>query len=224
VSAAIQTLRIVDVRLDGGTQLRAKGTDPKLVAKYMRKWLDGETPAQPPVVFFDGEHYWLADGHHTTLGARRAGHEEIAFAVREGTRCDAVLYAAGANDDHGRGRTDRDRDHAVAALLLAPDCGGWEAEDSWLMKTAKVSLFRVQQVRERLARAGLVEGAALAPAMPAAPAPQPGQVTRSARRRDDYAEEMDEMARDLISTGTTESKRLGNRLQEIRTWLLTLPL
>lgn len=56
-------------------------------------------------VFFDGSHYWLADGFHRFFAAKKHGLGAMSAEVYQGTRRDAVLYAAGANARHGLRRT-----------------------------------------------------------------------------------------------------------------------
>lgn len=217
------------IRTDGGTQLRAGGTDERLAAEYAAAMLDGaEFP--PVVVFFDGVHYWLADGHHTLRAAQRVGLTEIAARVREGTKRDAILFAAGANEAHGKRRTMRDVERAIVAVLL--DADWWGRPDSWVAKVCRSRENRVLDIRKHLLGRGLVPWAEPVSPQPAATTNAPEPPTPVAERlkphpqrakRDEFAEEMDEIARDLIAKGG-ESRRQGIRLQEIRSWLLTLSL
>lgn len=77
----------------------------------------------PPVtVFHDGKTYWLADGHHRLAAAVETGCQEIRVNIRKGTRDEAILYACGANADHGLPRTNADKRRAVmAALKIHPN-------------------------------------------------------------------------------------------------------
>ena len=59
----------------------------------------------PVIVFREGDDYWLADGFHRVAARRQAGIRHIEAEIREGTKRDAVLYAAGANAHHGLRRT-----------------------------------------------------------------------------------------------------------------------
>jgi hypothetical protein len=73
----------------------------------------------PPVVVFvdpKGAH-WLADGFHRCAGAELAGLAEVAADVRQGSRKDALLYAASANASHGLRRTNADKRRAVLLVL-----------------------------------------------------------------------------------------------------------
>lgn len=44
----------------------------------------------PPIVFFDGADYWLADGFHRLIAAEELGLTEFDADVREGTRRDPL--------------------------------------------------------------------------------------------------------------------------------------
>jgi len=80
----------------------------------------------PPVVLFtDGQEYWLADGWHRVLAARRAGLTEIAADVHTGTARDALLYSVSANSAHGLPRTNADKRRAVALLLADSEWSQW---------------------------------------------------------------------------------------------------
>jgi hypothetical protein len=80
----------------------------------------------PPVMLFtDGQDYWLGDGFHRVLAARKAGLSEIAAEVRQGTQRDAVLFAISANAEHGLRRTSADKRKAVALLLGDAEWSQW---------------------------------------------------------------------------------------------------
>jgi hypothetical protein len=71
-------------------------------------------PALPEcVVFHDGEHYFLADGHHRYQAASEAGCAEIPCEVRQGDKTAALWFAIGANAEHGLRRTNEDKRRAV---------------------------------------------------------------------------------------------------------------
>jgi hypothetical protein len=79
-------------------------------------------PWPPVVVFFDGTEYWMADGFHRLLAARRIGRNNIAADVKQGTREDAAWAACAANQAHGLRRTNEDKQRAVEiALRLHPE-------------------------------------------------------------------------------------------------------
>jgi hypothetical protein len=138
-----QQLDLAKVRLDGGTQSRV-AMDQTVVDDYAQALLDGAT--FPPVVtFFDGEAYWLADGFHRHAAHVAAGLETIEADVREGTRRDAVLFAAGANAWHGLRRSNEDKQNAVLMLLRDAEWRKWS--DREIGKRAAVDHKTVARVR-----------------------------------------------------------------------------
>jgi ParB-like chromosome segregation protein Spo0J len=60
---------------------------------------------------------WLADGQHRVKAARSLNRTEIEAEVRRGDRRAALLYACGANLDHGLRRTNADKRRAVELML-----------------------------------------------------------------------------------------------------------
>ena len=126
------TLSISSIRLDGGTQVRAR-IDPAVVAEY-REILE----ALPPViVFHDGTDHYLADGFHRVHAFKGAGRTKIPADVRPGTQRDAVLYSVGANASHGLRRTNDDMRRAVGLLLSDPEWSG--RSNVWIAEACAVS-------------------------------------------------------------------------------------
>jgi len=120
-------LQINSICTDGGAQLRAADSKAT-VADYADAIREGA--AFPPiVVFFDGHKYWLADGFHRLDAHREAGQQEIEADVRTGSKRDAILFAAGANAEHGLRRTTEDKRRAVLALLRDPEWCQWSDRD-----------------------------------------------------------------------------------------------
>jgi len=76
----------------------------------------------PPItVFFDRTDHWLADGFHRFFGPQKVGRESILAEIHNGTRRDAILYACGANNEHGLRRTNADKRKAITLLLQDED-------------------------------------------------------------------------------------------------------
>ena len=113
------------IRTDGGTQIRTCATFQSKVDEYALAMGEGDQ-FPPLVVFWDGENYWLADGFHRLeacniyMQARDLPGLDIDCEVLEGTRRDAILYACGANAEHGLPRTNADKRNAVVTLLRNP--------------------------------------------------------------------------------------------------------
>lgn len=111
---------IADIVIDAGTQVRA-AINEQVVADYAERMTEG---AQFPaiVVFHDGNRYYLADGFHRTLAAKRNEWRSLEADVHQGTRQDALWFALGANKANGSRMNERDKQHAVAlALAMWPD-------------------------------------------------------------------------------------------------------
>lgn len=121
--SSIQTIEIAKIRMDGGTQPRAKLFE-EVVAEYAEDMKKGAT--FPPVtIYFDGEEYWLADGFHRVRAKEAIGKQEVTAEVHLGTQRDAVLYAVGANAQHGLRRTNADKRRAVIRLLRDYEWRKW---------------------------------------------------------------------------------------------------
>lgn len=138
------TLHLDAVRIDGGTQCRAE-LDDAAVADYAAAIRAGaDFPSV--VVFFDGKHYWLADGFHRYHAHRHAGAIEINADVRNGTKRDAVLFSVGANAVHGLRRSNADKRKAVETLLRDKEWGQWS--DREIAKACGVTHPFVASIRE----------------------------------------------------------------------------
>lgn len=122
-----QLIRLVDIKIDGGTQMRAQ-LDPATCAAYRDAKLAG-AQFPPVVVFYDGETHWLGDGFHRTNADLQVANGDrsvrVPAIVHSGTRRDAVLYAAGANDAHGLRRSPADVRRAIEALLRDDEWSQW---------------------------------------------------------------------------------------------------
>lgn len=112
------------IRIDGGTQVR-ESIHSAVVTEYAEAMKAGAE--FPPVMLFrdDKGALWLADGFHRVYAAREAGIEKIDCHVRPGSQRDALLWAAGANADHGIRRTNADKRRAVLTLLNDPEWSKW---------------------------------------------------------------------------------------------------
>ncbi len=111
------------MRLDGGTQPRA-ALNHETIAEYGDCMKDGQV-FPPVVVFYDGEHYWLADGFHRWHAAKQAGLKELRCDIIQGSQRSAVLYSVGVNAAHGLRRTNEDKQRAVLTLLNDEEWREW---------------------------------------------------------------------------------------------------
>lgn len=92
--------------------------------------------------------YYVWDGQHRVLAARKAGRETFRARVREGKLRDAMQLAAGANGSHGLRRTSADRRHAIELLLK--DATWSKRSDRWIAKVVGCSNHVVAACRKRL--------------------------------------------------------------------------
>ena len=106
---------------DGGTQIRVE-INQDVVAEYAQAMINGDQ--FPPVDVFVDAHAvpHVADGQHRVLAALQAGKLTIPANVHEGGLREAILFACGANVNHGLRRTNEDKRKAVGLLL---------ADDTW---------------------------------------------------------------------------------------------
>jgi hypothetical protein len=113
------TIALADLTRDPELACRAAGVNKATAAEYAEAMKAG-APFPPVVVFVDqkGAH-WLADGFHRCAAAELAGLAELPADVRQGSRKDALLYAASANSAHGLRRTNADKRRAVLLVLSA---------------------------------------------------------------------------------------------------------
>lgn len=117
-------ITIDDIRVDGGTQMRAM-IDDVVVSEYAKEMSRGD--AFPPVIVFnDGSGYWLADGFHRIAARRQLSKASASWLlapcdVRVGSKHDAIRFACGANAIHGLKRTNEDKRMAVRAALEHPE-------------------------------------------------------------------------------------------------------
>jgi hypothetical protein len=134
---------ITAIRLDGGTQSRAE-LNKDTIAEYAEAIVAGSKFPEP-VVFHDGDRYWLADGFHRVHAHKKADRVRIDVDLRQGTLRDAILFSVGANKDHGLRRTNADKRRAVEMLLRDDEWAEWS--DIIVANKCCVSRSYVQQLR-----------------------------------------------------------------------------
>lgn len=91
----------------------------------------------PPVdLFFDGEIYLLTDGYHRFHAMKKAEKDSIKANIHKGKQRDAILFSVKANANHGRRRSNEDKNRAVEKLLIDPEWQQWSdvviAERCWV--------------------------------------------------------------------------------------------
>lgn len=110
----MKTIAINDLELDG-MQIRAEMNEATIEDYAID--LQCKRPFPPIVVYHDGEKYWLSEGFHRVIAARRIDLMELPVDLRKGTQKDALWNAAASNKEHGLRRTNADKRKAVATAL-----------------------------------------------------------------------------------------------------------
>jgi len=137
---------IADIRIDGGTQARAK-LDQDVVAEYAANMRDGDM-FPPLIVFFDGSNNWLADGFHRYFAYKQHGALDVDVEVKNGTLDDAILYAFGANARRGLSMSHEDNKAIIRRILAHSEWSQWT--NSTIAKIIGVSAMTVGRIKKEL--------------------------------------------------------------------------
>lgn len=114
-------------KLAVNSQCQARAEFSSDYADELKEFLEAGGQLPPVVAFRDSRGtVWLADGFHRTEAHKRARRKTILADVRRGEVRDAVLFAAGANKQHGLHRTHRDKRKAVSLLLTDREWSAWK--------------------------------------------------------------------------------------------------
>lgn len=144
--SATKDLALEAIRIDGGTQARVR-LSIETVEEYAERYKAGdEFPL--PIVYFDGSEYWLADGFQRYHAQRTIGRKKIKVRIEKGTVRDAILFAAGANTEHGLRRTSEDKRHAVKMLLADKEWA--KRSNRWIAEQCGVGDQLVATVRDSI--------------------------------------------------------------------------
>ncbi len=111
-----KTVALEQLDIAPGVQLAARGVDGATVQGYVEALASG---AQfPPVLAFsENGNLWLADGFHRVAALKFLGHETVEAEIKDGTKCDAMIYAATANVEHGKPMSQAEKREAGKRLL-----------------------------------------------------------------------------------------------------------
>jgi len=153
-----QALSLDLIDIYGGTQARVKTCDDA-IESYSDEM--GAGTVFPPVsVYYDGATYWLADGFHRYLAAKRCGLPTILAEVQPGGRSDALKHALGANASNGVYRNNADKRNVVEiALEEWPDRSNPVIAQICKVSTELVRVRRAEMVQSgRIEKAGKVTG------------------------------------------------------------------
>lgn len=144
MSTTQKDVRLDQITVDGSCQLRAD-IDDEAAEDYAQAMKDGDVFPAVGLVF-DGETYWPWDGHDRIKAHQINKRAMIAAEVTEGTKQDAIVLAAGANQTHGRRRTSADKRKAIKALLTIKEWA--EASDRVIAARVGVDNKTVAACRE----------------------------------------------------------------------------
>ncbi len=105
------------------TQLRCK-LNKAVVKTYAQEMKEGAV--FPSVILFSSadendEKYFVGDGHHRIEAIKKNEGTEVEAEIKPGGYRDALIYAAGANDQHGLRMTRKDKQNAIRVLLKDPN-------------------------------------------------------------------------------------------------------
>tara|TARA_R110000868_G_scaffold18467_10_gene81189 strand:- start:5197 stop:6039 length:843 start_codon:yes stop_codon:yes gene_type:complete len=144
----MKEIKISDIRIDGGTQIR-KELNLDKVNEYAQQMDDGvEFP--PITVFFDGSSTWLAEGFHRLSSERQRGSTTIKANVINGTIEDATLFALGSNK-HGLNMSAEDYRRSIEIMLKHPKWSTWSnAQIAKHIGVSAMTVGRVKKEREPL--------------------------------------------------------------------------
>jgi hypothetical protein len=146
-----QELSLESINIHGGTQARVQTTDDA-VESYADEMTQGAV-FPPIVVYYDGATYWLADGFHRFLAAKRIERPAILAEVHEGGRTDALRHALGANATNGVYRNNADKRNVVQIALEE-----WsDRANPVLAEICRVSPDLVRRVRTELSKSGRLQ-------------------------------------------------------------------
>jgi hypothetical protein len=121
----VKTLNLLNIRIDGGTQARAR-LNQDVVAEYAEKMRDGEV--FPPVtVFFDGSDYWLADGFHRYFATKANAKTSIDADVENGTVQEARKYSWKANSKRGLQLSSDDYKNIICEMYKDEETKKWSS-------------------------------------------------------------------------------------------------
>lgn len=131
---------VLDERLQSRTEIHQDAVDDYAHA------MEGGDKFPALTVFFDGIHYYLADGYHRYHAAKKAGKVSAECEIINGTFREAQLYATGVNAKHGMRRSHADKRKAVMTLLEDFEWSQWN--NSEIARRANVSIPFVANLRQ----------------------------------------------------------------------------
>lgn len=122
------SLPLKDLKVDHRLQIRAT-VNPEYIGRLSESYSAGDD-IPPPIAFWDGTTYWLADGFNRVPAAKDAGIDALEVDVHDGDFRAALLWAVGPenpNNDKTRALpiTNADKRRKVEMLLADPEWREW---------------------------------------------------------------------------------------------------
>lgn len=114
----MRTVKLNDIRIDGGTQGRVV-IDQQHVYHMVEMMKEGYE-FDPIDTNFDGATYWLVDGFHRYHAYKLMGIKEVVIKYVPGTQEEAVIRSYGVNAKHGLPRSFEDKKKVVLDALANP--------------------------------------------------------------------------------------------------------
>ncbi len=118
MKSVVKSVSMAEIRIDGGTQMRAS-VNPEWI-QVMVDNMKNDVEYPPIEARFDGTHYWLSDGFHRYHAQSRLGLKSVMVSYLPGTQADARLDAFKANGKHGMPLSREDKIHKVKIALADP--------------------------------------------------------------------------------------------------------
>lgn len=116
-SPQLKVLSIDLLVIDADTQARVSISEETVDTYVEVVEESNEWPFPAVDVFHDGSKYYVADGFHRYLAAKRLKRASISCVVHKGTSKDAKIFGMTANDNHGLRMSREDKRACVAWLL-----------------------------------------------------------------------------------------------------------
>ena len=114
-------LAVDQIETTAGTQVRVN-IDPKIVDEYAKSIKAGAI--FPPLTVYsprNSQRFLLSDGFHRILAFKKLNRKTVSVDICEGGKTDALMFALGANADHGLRRSNADKVNAVKLALKDPE-------------------------------------------------------------------------------------------------------
>ncbi len=138
-------LAINQITIDPRLQLRAD-LDRLKIDEYAELLQDGRV-LPPSTVFHSDDRYLLVDGFQRTAAHIRVGLTEVTVEVKPGGFREALLFACGANANHGLDRSPADKRNAVRTMLADPEWS--KLNNNKIAEACQVSHVFVSKMRKQ---------------------------------------------------------------------------